>query len=631
MNEFMNIYSQLLQNPQSKSQIGTYVYDQGISIIKSSQNITEKEDVLLKMMFIYTDEAKLYFMMGELYKTIIPIKALIWYKICYKIDPTYTENIIELIKILYENGFTKQVFEIINPKQSVYKQLMEDPRFLGIYSRCNFQQLYYKNGVPCLLKLINIYASKPCKTKEEKETKWSNYHDLGYVYCAMGEIEKSLQYTNKAVDLANKFGLTMENKLLSFSNSLCFADFLYSDNEDIFKQYLKINDYLPDNPCFHYEARKRLIKNLYENIIIKKQLPKKIKIGYLSSDYMYHAIANFIIPILKNHDKSIFEIMLYANQSQFDSEIFTCLKPQYHIIKNMSDKEAATLINKHGIDILFDLNGHTVNNRLGVFTYHPAPIQIAYMGFPNTTGLKSIQYRITDAIVDSPTSKQKYTETLLKLPRCFLLYKSINQTTPIVPRTTPTNKIIIAAINKENKNSTAALETWKKILKECPTTNILIKLETFDNNEERMEFYSQKLDTNPERIIIVNKLQNDEYNKLFTKIDILLDTFPYSGTTTTCNALFNSIPLVSLYNENYHAHNVSCSILTNCGLEQLVAKTEEEYIGIIKDLVDNPWKIDEYKHTIGKKFMNLMKPEPFMKDYEDLLMDVYKKYYGIDT
>jgi len=531
---------------------------------------------------------------------------------------------------LYENGLTKQVFEIINPKKSIYNELMEDSQFLGTYSRCNFQQLYYKNGVPCLLKLIKLSSTKPCKTIQEKETKWSNYHDLGYVYCAMGEIEKSLQYTNKAVELANKFNLSIENKLLSFSNSLCFADFLYSDNENIFKQYLKINDYLPDNPCFHYEGRKKLITNLYENSSNKNELPKKIKIGYLSSDFMYHAIANFIIPILKNHDKTKFEIILYANQMQFDSDIFTSLKPQYHIIKTMSDKDAAMLINKHGIDILFDLNGHTVNNRLGIFTYRPAPIQIAYMGFPNTTGLKSIQYRITDTIVDPPTSKQRYTETLLKLPRCFLLYKSINQSIPIVPRITPTNNIIIGAINKENKNSISALETWKKILKQCPNINIMIKLETFDNNEERMNFYSEKLDTNPERIIIINKLQNEEYNKLFSKIDIMLDTFPYSGTTTTCNALFNSIPLVSLYNENYHAHNVSCSLLINSGLEKLVANTENEYIDIVKYLVSNPWKIDEYKKTIREKFMKLMEPGPFMKEYEGVLLDVYKKHYGID-
>jgi predicted O-linked N-acetylglucosamine transferase (SPINDLY family) len=634
MNNFINLYNQLLQNPESNDQMKTYIINQGITIIKSSQNIIEKEDLLLKLILLCPKDSNLYYMLGELFKKTNPLKAITWYKICHQIDPNNKSNIIDMIITLFENGLTRRVFEIINPKDPIYTDLLEDPRFLGTYSRCNFQQLYYKNGVPCLLKLIKLSSTTQCKTNDEKVTKWANYHDLGYVYCAMGEIEKSLQYTNKAVELANKFNLNIWNKLLSFSNSLCYADFLYSDNDEIFKQYLKINDYLPDNPCFHYEARKRIIKNLYETT---RTLPRKIKIGYLSSDYMYHAVANFIIPILKNHDKTQFEIVLYANQSEFDAEIFTSLNPQYHIIKNMSDKEAATLINKHGIDILFDLNGHTVNNRLGVFTYNPAPIQIAYLGFPNTTGLKSIQYRITDMIADPPTSKQRYTETLLKLPRCFLLYKSINQDAPIVPRTTPsnktitqTNRIIIAAINKENKNSTFALDTWKKILKECPNTQILIKLETFDNNEERMEFYSQRLDVDPERIIIVNKLQNDEYNKLFTKIDILLDTFPYSGTTTTCNALFNSIPLVSLYNENYHAHNVSCSLLTNCGLSDLVAKTEEEYIRIVKDLVNNPCKIDEYKKTINKKFMKLMEPEPFMKDYEDVLMDVYKKYYCID-
>jgi predicted O-linked N-acetylglucosamine transferase (SPINDLY family) len=623
---FINLYNELIQNPISKDRIGGYVYNQGISIIKASENIIEKEETITKLLVLYPNESELYYMMGELFKKINPIKALAWYKICYQIDPNNKSNIIDMIITFFENGLTKQVFEIINPKDPMFMELMEDPRFLGTYSRCNFQQLYYKNGVPCLLKLIKLSSTKPCKTKEEKITKWANYHDLGYVYCAMGEIEKSLQYTNKAVELANKFNLDIWNKLLSFSNSLCYADFLYSDNDTIFKQYLKINDYLPNNPIFHYDARKKILKNLYEST---KTLPKKIKVGYLSSDFMHHAVANFIIPILKNHDKTKFEILLYANQPKLDADIFTSLNLQHHIIKNMSDRDVAMLINKHSVDILFDLNGHTVNNRLGVFTYHPAPIQMAYLGFPNTTGLKSIQYRITDTITDPATSKQRYSETLLKLPRCFLLYKSINQTTPIMPRITPTNKIIIAAINKENKNSTFALETWKKILKQCPNTNIMIKLETFDNNEERMEFYSERLDTSSERIILINKLQNDDYNKIFSKIDILLDPFPYSGTTTTCNALFNSIPLVSLYNENYHAHNVSCSLLMNCGLQDLVAKTEEEYINIIKYLVNNPWKIDEYKKTIREKFMKLMEPGPFMREYEGVLMDVYKKYYGL--
>jgi len=628
MAEFLNAYNQLLQNPKSKDQIGKYVYNTGIAFFKSTYDIAAKEDALMKLIFLFPEESNLYYMMAELFKQPNPAKAITWYKICHQVDPNHKDNIIDMIKTLFENGLTKQVFEIVkfdNNQSSIFNKLMDDPRFLGTYSRCNFQQLYYKNGVQCLLKLIKQSSATPCYTRDEKVTKWSNYHDLGYVFCAMGEIDKSLQYTNKAVDLANKFNLDMWNKLLSFSNSLCYADFLYSDNEAIFKQYLKINDYLPDQPSFHFEGRKKLIKNLFENN--PNQTTRKIKIGYLSSDYMYHAVANFIIPILKHHDRSKFEIVLYASQSEFNAEIFTNLKIPHHMIKDLSDKDAATLINKHNIDILFDLNGHTVNNRLGVFTYHPAPIQIAYLGFPNTTGLKSIQYRITDTTVDSPISKQRYSETLLKLPKCFLLYKSINQETPITPRKTK-DTVILAAINKENKNSTHALETWKIILRECPNANILIKLETFDNNEERMDFYSSKLEVDRKRIIIINKLQNEEYNKLFSMVDVLLDTFPYSGTTTTCNALFNSIPLVSLYNDNYHAHNVSCSLLTNSGLPELVAKSQEEYVDIVKQLVNKPSRIDNYKKTIREKFLKLMEPGPFMKDYESTLIDVYNKFYN---
>jgi hypothetical protein len=113
--------------------------------------------------------------------------------------------------------------------------------------------------------------------------------------------------------------------------------------------------------------------------------------------------------------------------------------------------------------------------------------------------------------------------------------------------------------------------------------------------------------------------------------DILLDAFPYSGTTTTCNALYNSVPLVSLYDKNHHSHNVSCSLLTGAGLPELVAKSREDYVNIVKDLVNNPSKIDEYKKTIHGKFMALMEPKPFMASYEDALLTTYKKYFKKDV
>ena len=271
------------------------------------------------------------------------------------------------------------------------------------------------------------------------------------------------------------------------------------------------------------------------------------------------------------------------------------------------------------------MNGHSVKNRLDVFALNPAPIQIAYLGYPNTTGLQSIKYRITDNIADNPESTQQYTEKLLYMPNGFLLFEPNFQENRVVPNPTSNTQIILGSINKENKVSDDVLSVWKIILDSCPNVKIIIKLETFDNNEDRLKHYVEKLgEANRDKIEIVNKLQNLDYYTIFSKFDILLDTFPYSGTTTTCNALYNSVPVVTMYNKNYHCHNVSSSILKHTGLAELIAYSKEEYINIVISLVNNPNKINHYKHNINPMFMKSMTPTRFMPEYEGVLIDIYK-------
>jgi len=183
----------------------------------------------------------------------------------------------------------------------------------------------------------------------------------------------------------------------------------------------------------------------------------------------------------------------------------------------------------------------------------------------------------------------------------FLLYDSVNQETPLVPRKTK-DVIFLGALNNEKKNSKVVLETWRKILQECPDTKLLIKLEAYDDLEERREYYMNRLNVKKDRLLLIIKTTNEGYNKLFTMVDILLDTFPYSGTTTTCNALYNSVPVVTLYNKDCHAHNVSSSILRNAGLDELVTETTEQYIDLVKTLVGDVGRINEYKRTIGPRF-----------------------------
>ena len=263
MSTFVNKYLELLNNPNLKPQIGNQVYDLGMAFYKTKTDLYEREDILLKLLFLFAERSDLYFYMAELLKSINIPRALTWHKICHQLDPRNKENIIAMIKSMFESGLACSVLEMVqieNNKHNIYYQLMDDPRFLSIYARCNFQQLRYQNGVPFLLKLIKQYSTQSCNTKEEKKEKWSNYHDLGYVYSAMGEIEKSLQYTKKASELAVKFDLDMNDKLLSFSNVLCYSEFLYADQGELYKEYLKINNYLPDKPMFKFSARQKNAK-----------------------------------------------------------------------------------------------------------------------------------------------------------------------------------------------------------------------------------------------------------------------------------------------------------------------------------------------------------------------------------
>jgi predicted O-linked N-acetylglucosamine transferase (SPINDLY family) len=159
-----------------------------------------------------------------------------------------------------------------------------------------------------------------------------------------------------------------------------------------------------------------------------------------------------------------------------------------------------------------------------------------------------------------------------------------------------------------------------------PKYKVIVKLEAYDDQEARLEFYKKQLGIDKTRLLLMVKTNNSGYNRLFSMIDILLDTFPYSGTTTTCDALFNSIPVVTYYKPNNHAHNVSSSLLINSGLPELVAKSQNEYVDIIKGLISNPERIDRYKETIHKQFMELMNPIPFMKGYEEVLSNIYQRH-----
>ena len=607
MDEFLKLYKVFMEDT-TKEDIGRRLLNDGLKIVDNyNANNMIKEQVLTHLIYVYPKKAELYYKMGVLFRGFSIEKEIMWYKISNSIDPDYFENLFAICKSLFINKKYPMIIEL--NKNNLFDKYTNETEFIYYYVESMLTMNKMNKCLKYALLINDYFIKKTIVNNEECFLKWNSYICCAKIYFLQGNIENSIKYMEYALDFAKK--TTINDYIIqSMQQYIALYDHKYHDNKKLYENNVKLNYYLRDNPIFTFKNNKT---------------HRKIRIGYISSDYALHAVSNFILPILKNHDNDKFETYIYSNQPVIHP-MFTALNIPHYKIFEMSDKDAAKLINSQEIDILIDLNGLTTGNRLDVLAYRPAPIQITYIGHPNTTGLKYIQYKFVDEITDSRNSKQSYSEELIRLPKCFLLYESVYQKEPIKPKTTISNNIILGSLNKEPKNSVNTLNAWKKIMQTCTNTKLVIKIESYDNIEERLQYYMEHLNVEKGRLLIIKRLNDEEYVQLFKTIDILLDTFPYSGTTTSCNALYNSIPIVTMYNENYHVHNVTSSILINSGLPELVAKDEDEYIKIACNLIKDCNKIDEYKQNIRGMFLNLMEPKSFMKPYEYELTKLYNKH-----
>jgi protein O-GlcNAc transferase len=584
MEKFNRLYAECLYKNKPTT---PELYNIGINLIQSN-DFSVQEDIIYKMMNLYPDDYKLCYFMGIINAQHSTDKSLFWFKRCYALDPQYVENILDLTKVLFDNGNYEETNnicnKIINPT---------DRRVLLLMGTSYIKSGQYNDAIRVLVKTI---------TGQNDSTDC-------YALQNMGILKNDMNMCAEAIhDLQKAYAIAHENKikLKILGNILITSDYIYFDSTQKHDLITHINSMHAETKYFGEHTR---------------TVSRQLKIGYVSGDFSTHAVSNFILPILENHDKQRFQIFLYSTKQNV-SPLFFQLGFPIKNIYGISNINAAKMIYDDQIDILFDLNGHTDGSRLDVFALNPAPVQITYIGYPNTTGLKSMNYRLTDNISDHPETTQPYSEKLVYLPSFFLLFKSILQITPVVPRKTD-DTIYLGSINKENKSSPDVIRVWKEIMKNNKNTKIIIKT---NGLIDRTEYYKKALGVTEDRLILLNKsLSNNEYVALFSKIDILLDTFPYSGTTTTCNALYNSVPVVTLYNKDYHSHNVSSSILIRCGFPELVAQTFQEYVDKVTSLIKNTAQIDVYKTTIHESFNKYMNASQFMQSYEETLVGLYNE------
>lgn len=330
---------------------------------------------------------------------------------------------------------------------------------------------------------------------------------------------------------------------------------------------------------------------------------KRLRLAFLSPDLRAHSVAYFLEPLLQHFDRERFEIVLYHDHFQVDA-MSERLRSHVSLWRNFVGLPHGIVeqqIRTDAPDILVDLAGHTGWNRLPVFARRVAPVQISYLGYPNTTGLDTMDFRFVDAITDPDDEDQRFhTERLIRFAPTAWSYAPPLAAPEISPPRAAGEPVTFGSFNNFAKVSETTLALWSRILAAVPNSRILLKGHGLQQAEIASTLMprlkSQAID--PARIELLGRTPNiASHLALYARMDVALDPFPYHGTTTTCEALWMGVPVVTLYGDR-HAARVSASLLTAASHPEWIARTPDEYVSISAALAADREKLGALRRTL---------------------------------
>jgi protein O-GlcNAc transferase len=317
---------------------------------------------------------------------------------------------------------------------------------------------------------------------------------------------------------------------------------------------------------------------------------RRLRIGYLSAHFRHHAVNFFTEPVLASHNHPDFEIFCYS-ANLFDDAVTARLKAHadhWRDIRDQSDEQVANAVRQDRIDILVDLTGHIDGHRLLVFARKPAPIQVTYLGYQNTTGMSAMDYRLTDEQADPPgMSEMFYTEKLIRLPRSFFCYRPPGAAPPVTPLpTSAAGRVTFGSFNNFAKVGSEALAAWWNILKRVPESRLLVLAYGAAEVARQLHASIRAAGIEPDRLEVFDQRPLGEYLQLIQQADIGLDPFPFTGHTTTCDSIWMGVPVVMLRGNTY-ASRFGGSVLANVGLDHLMTNSVEQYVDVAVELAGN--------------------------------------------
>lgn len=467
------------------------------------------------------------------------------------------------------------------------------------------------------------------------------HYYLGNVYFYKKQFNSAINSYKKALELnPNLSGayLNLANSLFevdNFEEGIKFyeeAQLLESDIDKI-KSYTNLLFAMNYKNDFSYEKyyekaleyNNLLTRNIKPYEVWEKNKSGKIRIGFVSGDLRKHPVGFFIESIFNDINKEKFNLIVYST-SEFEDEITSKIKSccvEWNMVGNLLDHKIAEKIYNDKIDILIDLSGHTLNNRLSIFAYKPASIQVTWLGYFASTGLKTIDYILSDEYSIQKEEECYFTEKVFYLPNtrlCFTKPSTENQIYPLALPMNNSENIIFGCYQNLNKINDDLLLVWKEILNNIPNAKIRIQSKQLSVEKQKNDFIENlnKLGLDKDRFLLFGLIPREDYFNSHAEVDFILDTFPYNGGTTTCEALWMGVPTLTLEGNTIIGRQ-SASILKCVELNDWIAKSKEEYVKKAIELSNKKDLLNELRSSLREKVEKspLMDSKLFAKNLEN--------------
>jgi protein O-GlcNAc transferase len=425
------------------------------------------------------------------------------------------------------------------------------------------------------------------------------FNNLGLALQELGQLGSAESALRRAIELRpvypealNNLGNVLKDlghftqALSSYQQVLSFSPRHFAARSNA----LLCSSYQMDGDAVNTKVQAKIFGELASSMVSQPytkwlcEMPaEKMRIGFVSGDLCQHPVGYFLEGLLSKIDSSRFELTAYATSTKAD-ELTSRIKPLFRAWRSIfavPDDAAAKMIHEDGVHLLIDLSGHTAHNRLTMFAHRPAPVQATWLGYCGTTGVKEIDYLLGDAYVTPANDESHFVESIWRLPQSYICLTPLNIDLRVGDLPAKTNGFVtFGSFNNLSKMTDQVIELWSGVLLAVNGSKLYLKSRQLGDEFVRIPLIEKfnSLGIKSERLILEGvTYSREDHLACYNRVDIALDTFPYNGVTTTAEALWMGVPVLTLIGDRFISRN-GLTILNNCDLSEWIAKDGADFI-----------------------------------------------------